>query len=244
VPVYAFSLIIGLGAIIGLAWITWLNPPVSNGLRIFNTGLWVLVGALAGGRAGFVLANWPYFQSNPGEALQIYQGGLAWPGAIAGGLLFLGLYALASRQSLGLLADGLLPLVVAITVSAWLGCWVDGCAYGPTVSSWWGIPARDEAGNLASRWPTQLIGALLTLGLFWLLDQRWFPNASLNARPGRVASLALLGLALHLLALSFMRVDPALVWGGLRIDAWAALALATSAALALFGLYWREIWRR
>jgi hypothetical protein len=42
-----------------------------------------------------------------------------------------------------------------------------------------------------------------------------------------------LGLSLELLALSFLRADPAVAWRGLRLDAWAALAIVALTALFL-----------
>ncbi len=245
VPIYALSLLLGLGISLGLAWVAWsANASGRDALRPVNAGLWMLLGALVGGRAGFVAANWSYFQAQPAESLLVSLGGLSWPGALAGALAALGLYAGITAQSLGVLADDLLPLVATLTVSAWLGCWLDGCAYGPPANVWWGLPARDEWGRLALRWPTQLLGALLALGWFWLLEVRMVyarssrtdsssPLPSRTTKAGYMAIWGLLGFSIQMVVLSFLRADPALYWQSLRLDTWAALAFSGLAGLAL-----------
>ena len=93
----------------------------------------------------------------------------------------------------------------------------------------------DEWGVLTPRWPTQLIGALLALCLFWLLDRSraWPITPKWVKRPGNAAGLGVLGLSLEMLALSFLRADPAPGWNHMRLDAWAALGLAILSALTL-----------
>lgn len=236
VPVYTFSLLVGLGAGVGLAWVAWRAaglPPTGTVQRV-NAGLWTLIGALLGSRAAYVAVNWAYFKTHLGEAPQVQLGGLAWPGALAGGLVFLAIYAALARQPLGVLADALLPLAASLTVSVWLGCWVLGSAYGPPLAAWWAVPARDEGGHLAGRFPTQPLGALLALGLAWLLDLNWHFR-----RPGIASGLWLGGFALQLLAISLLRGDPAPGWQGLRLETWAALGFTALAALGLLLLYLR-----
>lgn len=228
VPVYVFALLLGLGATAGLGWVAWQTPSEQT-RRYVDAGLFVLLGSALGGRGAYVAVHWPYFQAHLWEIPQLHLGGLAWPGALAGWLLALVLFAILAREPLGTLADALLPLAGSITVSAWLGCWVDGCAYGSTIDSWWAIPARDEWGTLAPRGPVQLLGALLTLGIFWLLNRNWNWLHS----PGLSANLGLLGLSLELFVLSFLRSDPAPFWHGLRLETWAALAFVAASVLPL-----------
>ena len=227
IPVYAFSLLVGLGACAGLAWIAW-RAPKKEALQRVDAGLWVLFGSLCGGRIVYCAVHWPYFQSHPWEIPQVYLGGLSWPGALLGGLVALALYARLAHLPLCALADALLPMLIPLAVGAWLGCWLDGCAYGPLAPAWWGIPALDEWGVVEYRLPVQWLGAFLCVGCFWLLE-----HFTKNSRPGWYASLGLLGLSLILFGLSFLRADPALVWRGLRLEVWASLAFAVLALLAL-----------
>ncbi len=230
---YAYPLSIGLGVFFGLAWVAWKAPAKASLVRV-NAGIWALLGGLVGGRAAFAVLNWGYFAAHPLEALQVFQGGLTWPGVLAGAMLALGGFSALSRQSLRKLADDLIPLAATLVVAAWLGCWLEGCAYGPAASGWWGVPASDEWGKIALRFPTQLLGAVLALVTFWLLE---YSPAALDRDqrflPGQTASLGLVVLALQLFGLSFLRADPALYWAGVRLDAWAALGFAAIGGLAL-----------
>jgi len=221
-------MLLGLGATLGLSWVAWQAPPERR-LREVDAGLLALLGGLIGGRMAFVAADWAYFQSHWGEIPLIHLGGMSWAGALTGGLVALALLALMTHQPLGTIIVALWPLWTSVMVSAWLSCWLDGCAYGPPAADWWGVPARDEWGTIALRWPTQLLGALLALVLFGFLNwahQRGFA-------PRFSAGLGVLGLSLEMLALSFLRADPSLQWRNLRLETWAALALAMGAFLAL-----------
>jgi len=228
VPVYVFSLLMGLGVMAGLAWIAY-QAREKEILSRMNFGLWIVLGGLIGARAAYAGVHWGYFRAHFNQVWQVFLGGLSWPGALTGAGLTLILVAALTQKSLGTLADALLPLLWTVSVSAWLGCWVDGCAYGIPVHAWWGIPGRDEWGVFSGRVPVQLIGAVLTVAIIWLLD--W--SRSRLRVPGQAASLGLLALSLQLFGLSFLRADPAPVWQGLRLDSWAALSFSVVAAFFL-----------
>jgi phosphatidylglycerol:prolipoprotein diacylglycerol transferase len=219
IPIYAYSLLIGLGVIAGLFWISQQRTYRQATIQL-NAGLWALSGALIGGRMAYVAVNGSYFQRHWFEAIQVQLGGLAWPGALAGGTIALMLYARLKRQELGILSDAAMPQLGLLAISAWLGCWFGGCVYGPATSAWWGLPALDEWGIIRPRLPLQLLCAVLTVGFFWLLE-RYASRRSL--RPGTLAGLAVLGLCLALLFSSLLRADPTPLWGALRLETWVAL---------------------
>lgn len=256
IPVYLSSLILGLGASLGLAWVAWVAAE-QHKVRLLDAGLLALAGGLIGGRAGFVYLHWAYFQSHPIEILQVFRGGMSAAGALAGGFLALVLLAAISRQPFGILGYSQLPLAAAVTVSVWLACWLDGCAYGQETNAWWGVPARDETGAITQRVPTQLIGALLTL--VWFAALRAAQGASGGSLPGRqrlVVGLGFLGLSLELLLLSFFRADPGpfplrnsaalrfLDLPVLSIETWGAIILTVLSSLGIFIAYLKGIKER
>jgi phosphatidylglycerol:prolipoprotein diacylglycerol transferase len=229
IPIYSFSILIALGACLGLAWIAIQLKP-KQALPLVEAGMWVLVGGLIGGRLLYVAVSWLYFRDHLLEGLQFYRGGLAWPGALAGGLLALAIFATLNRLSLATLADDLLPLLATLSIGAWLGCWLSGSAYGVASNAWWSLPTPDEWGVIANRWPIQIWGAVLIVGLFALLDRL---SESARLKPGYRALLGLLGLSLIQLGLTFLRADPGLIWYGLRLEAWGALIFCL---LSIIGL--------
>ena len=216
-----FSLLLGLGAVFGLAWVAWQSPEKLT-LRRFDQGILLLVGALLGGRLVHVAMTWSYYADHLTDIPRIWTGGISGVGSLIGGLLALGFLAIFTRQSLGELADTYLPLAAVLFVISWLACWLDGCAYGAETTAWYGLPARDEWGDLSHRVPAQLLGAVLTLALFWLVDfsRRRF------IIPGQAACLALLGAGLIMLGISFLRVDPSQTWLGWRPEAWSGLGFS------------------
>lgn len=185
-----------------------------------------MFGALLVSRAISVAVNFSYYQIHPTEIYQVWLGGLSGTGALTGGIFTIIIIARLWNIHIGLLADTLLPLAGTLTLAAWLGCWINRCAYGLPSNAWWAIPARDEWGLLENRVPVQLVGAVLTLIIFWLLD-----SAGKHFHlPGLRASLGFLSIACVMFALSYLRADPTPIWRGLRLDAWGALALMIFAA--------------
>ena len=230
----SYAVIIGLGAVVGLAWTAWRAPARQADLYV-DGGLWVLLGSLIGARLVFVIVNWAYFQYHWLETPQVWLGGLSWPGALGGGLFSLAMFAWFNRVSLGEIADGLVYLALPLVVASWLGCWQSGIAYGRVVSqAWWALPAVNEWGVWSLRWPVQLAGAFSAVLAFFVLE--WV-RPHLKGR-GRAASLALLGLALLLTGLSLLRADPIQIYRGLRLDTWASLFFCVLSLPLCLAAFW------
>ncbi|HWQ84603.1 MAG TPA: prolipoprotein diacylglyceryl transferase family protein, partial [Anaerolineales bacterium] len=190
-----------------------------------------LVGSLVGGRAAFIVVNWEYFRQHLLEIFQVYQGGLSWPGAMAGGLVLVILYAWRLGKPTGELLWVLFPLLTSIVGVALLACWLDGCAYGSLARGNFGLLTVDELDHRALRIPTQLIGILAAV--------LWY--AGLDSQKERFSRLApagwvsILGMALIMFGLALLRVDPGLYAYGMRLDAWAALIFTAFALVGVLG---------
>jgi phosphatidylglycerol:prolipoprotein diacylglycerol transferase len=233
-----FSLLLALGAILGLGWCAVRVPPKES-LAVTDRGLLALFGALVGARLGYVAINWGYFQLHTAEIWQVWLGGLSGIGAASGFLATIWVIAMAARQPPGALADQLVPLGISLSASAWLAAWEAGSAYGILSTflphgAWLTLPARDEGGTWASRWPTQLVGAVLTLALGAVLSSlRRDGHSRRSLKSGSTAALAILGFGAILFALAYTRVDPTPLWYGLRLDAWAGLSFMGLGLLSL-----------
>jgi phosphatidylglycerol:prolipoprotein diacylglycerol transferase len=241
---FTFSLLLAVGIVAGLAWVVF-QSPVKQGVHLFDLGMGTLLCALAVSRLGYVAWNWSYFQQHMFDIPQVWLGGLSSAGALLGAWLGLVIQARLVHQSAGELADHLLPLAGMVVLASWLACWLEGSAYGQSVgSAWWGLPAKDESGVFMPRFPTQLLGALITLGLLWVVEKikkRRKDHKEPFLPVGGAASLAWLGLSLEMLGLSFLRADPVPLWQGIRLDTWGSLGLVVlslTCCLWIFRPHW------
>jgi prolipoprotein diacylglyceryltransferase len=215
-----FSLILGAGGSLALLRLLQ-HSAAKQHLRWLAAGLLTLAGALLGARLGFIAAYHTYFSTHSQEISHLTLGGLSWPGALAGFILFAWISLLLLRlphlEGFDRLSRMLLPLATAI----WLAGWQAGIAYGQLLpeNTWWGLRFTDESGLTALRVPVQpaaVVSLLLVLGLIeWLIR-----NTQKN---GLKAGVIFFVLSLHSLVFSFMRYDSVQRLLGLRLDSWAAI---------------------
>ncbi len=182
------------------------------------------LGALLGGvllaRAGHVLLHRYYFEIHPDEIIQLSAGGLDWHGALVGGLLGFVLVSRWRGQAASPLFDWLALVVPLLALLAWWGCGAAHCAYGAEVETladhpgWLVWEAADVYNIRAPRYAVQPLGMALSgmlllvmLGLIW---RGWLR--------GRRLGIAMLGLALGMFALGFLRGDYNPGAGPLRAD--------------------------
>lgn len=244
-----FALWIGLGASIGV-WRVARDAPAQETEFWANLSLIILAAALAGARFFYVLTNASYFAAHLLESAAVWQGGLSWAGAAFGAALAVAIisrtarppamrraYANATSQprrfSMRWIADRLYPLLPSIAITAWIGSWQVGAAYGVLLppQAWWGVPGLDENILLQSRFPLQPLAAFTLLLFFLILETR----VKALSPPGRLSGLAVIGLLLHTLAASLLRADPSPTWHGLRVDAWFAIFGLTLYLAAVIG---------
>lgn len=76
-----FSLWIGLGAALGL-WRVWRSAPDHQAETWLNAGIAVMAAGLVGARLFYALENSGYFYTYPAEIFRLWEGGLAWEGAL------------------------------------------------------------------------------------------------------------------------------------------------------------------
>ncbi len=137
--------------------------------------LWLLVLAIVGARALFVVTHWADYAADPLAVLRLWEGGLILYGgyffAIAGGILYV--------RSRGLrvwrVADAAAPSMALGIGIGRLGCFMNGCCYGLPTTLPWGVrfPAESVPSYMfpgSHLHPSQLYLSLAGLGIFlWLL---------------------------------------------------------------------------
>jgi len=109
--------------------------------------LWLLVLAIAGGRALFVLTHWSEYAADPLAIVRLWEGGLILYGgylaAITGGIVFL------RRRGLPVwrVGDAAAPSMALGVAIGRLGCFMNGCCFGLPTALPWGVrfPAESTA---------------------------------------------------------------------------------------------------
>lgn len=239
-----YGLLIALAVLLGLV--------ISSRLarrRGFESGLisdllpLLVLAAVVGARAYYVLFEWRQYRLNWLEALQIWRGGIAIHGALIGGVLAVIAFCRWRRLSFWALMDVLVPSVaLGQAIGRW-GNFFNSEAFGlPTNLPWklW-IPAVSRpSGYLGQAWfhPTFLYESLWDLGLFLILivlvlrrradGDPWLPNGAATCVYALVYSLGRFWI-------EALRLDPLCLWGTLEDGTCLRMAQVMSLLLALAG---------
>jgi phosphatidylglycerol:prolipoprotein diacylglycerol transferase len=213
---------------------------------IFDCGTWLLIGAIAGARALYVVSYWGDIVStarghdhSPAlEVFMVQHGGLVYYGGLMGASAACVLFAWSKGVPLWKLADILAPGVALGSFFGRWGCLMNGCCYGRPTSLPWGVqfpPDHETYPHYVH--PTEIYDSLLNLGLFAGLS--WFYKR--KKFDGQVFALYLVGYAVLRSLVEYFRGDyPERYWGG-----WATPAQVVSVFTLLAGvLLWSVLPRK
>jgi phosphatidylglycerol:prolipoprotein diacylglycerol transferase len=238
--VSTYTVLLDLGLILGLALAYVEGRQRGAADRTLDLALWVVIGGVVAGRAGYVVANWSAFSEEWVRALYIWEGGLSFHGAFLGGLLVLAFLSTAGQPeegalSFGALADLLTPGLALGVTFGWAACLMAACVYGATGEGFGYALLPDLYGVEASRFATQAFALGFALLLFigvWLLRGRWpFQGAGF-------LTYVLLYFAGHFF-LEFTRGDEAIYLGPWRLAQLIDVLLVLAAAGGLL-ILWRR----
>jgi len=180
---------------------------------------------IIGARLYHVITDWHLFSGHPEKIIQIQQGGLGLPGVIAGGAL--GAYIGARRcgLSFGTVADCIAPgLILAQALGRWGNYFNQELFGGPSTLPWAVTidPALrpPEYASYTTFVPTFLYESLWNLGVFAVLMAVIIPRLWNRVRPGTIFAFYLLLYGIGRLWIETLRVDPAQVFFGMRLNGW------------------------
>jgi phosphatidylglycerol:prolipoprotein diacylglycerol transferase len=234
--VTGYAALVGVG-LLGGALVACLaaRRRALNPTRVLDAALVTALGGLIGGRAVYVLAHWAYYETHVRRALQPWDGGLAWHGALVGGLVAVMVYCAMRRIALRQMLDVLTPGAALLAGCAWLGCLLNGCTYGietyPGQGLLWALSLElpDLYGFWAPRVAVQLLGAVwggVVLTTVILAGRR--PRLE-----GMVFPLWLALYTAGSFGMGFLRADEVGLVAGWRADQVADLVLAVIGAVTL-----------
>lgn len=170
----------------------------------------LLLGGLIGGRALFVAINLKYFLSNPLHVFMLSEGGMAFHGGLAGGILGVYLACRARKISFWGTLDLVSPYAALGHAIGRIGCFMNGCCYGkPAISG----PGVVFPGDTVARIPTQIYESVLLLVLFIALKGVWRKRSF----DGQVFSAYIMLYALLRFAMEYLRGDNPQIASGLTL---------------------------
>jgi phosphatidylglycerol:prolipoprotein diacylglycerol transferase len=106
--------------------------------RILDLSLYVILGALIGGRLGYILIYLDYYMKNPVKIFYFRQGGLSFLGGFLVAYFLCLLYVKRTKISFWKYADIAAPSIALGIGIGRIGCFLNGCCYG-VVSENYGI---------------------------------------------------------------------------------------------------------
>ena len=221
---YALAYIVGilLGWLYARALIRaeslWAGPAPLTPIDFDDFILWVTLGIILGGRAGYVLFYNPvHFAAHPAEIVQLWKGGMSFHGGFAGCVLAVVLFARWRRipiLSLGDITCAVAPIGLLL---GRLANFINGELWGRPTDVAWAMVF--PGGGPLPRHPSQLYEAglegLLLLGVLWLAIR-----AGALRRPGLIIGAFALGYSVARIVCEFFREpDPQLgyLWGELTM---------------------------
>jgi phosphatidylglycerol:prolipoprotein diacylglycerol transferase len=140
IPIHTYGVLVAGAILLGL----WLGKQQAARMgldaeRVWNAGIYMILGGLAGSKIWYILENHDYYFANPGQILSLntfqaagvfYGGFLA---ALATGVLYL---RHSGLSYLALLDAYAAPVALGHGLGR-LGCFSAGCCYGkPTMAAW------------------------------------------------------------------------------------------------------------
>lgn len=154
---------------------------------IYDMLPWLMLGAILGARLFHVIDHWnDTFAANPGSILNIWEGGLAIWGAVAGGLITLAVLAWRRKWKLVFLLDLLAPALVLGQAVGRLACIITGDSVGKPTTGPFGFAYTSPNAMVPQLGvyyaPTPVYEFLLNLSIFailWRLRKNRMPDGAL-----------------------------------------------------------------
>jgi len=164
---YGFTLVLGFIIAIAVTMYRNRNRKIQNE-DFLDFSFYLLIAGIIGSRLVYVLLHLNEYLSRPLSMFNLREGGLAWHGAMAGGLIAFLVFSRKKKIDLYELLDLAAPQMMLGLAIGRIGCFMNGCCLGNETTLPWGVVFRD-AGFTTPRHPTQLYELFLDLLIFSFL---------------------------------------------------------------------------
>lgn len=170
---HTYGLFVALGFFVGL--VVTLRFGKAEGFssqQIMDMGFLMIVCAVVGSRALYVLMNLSYYLRQPLEMFKIWQGGLVFSGGVICVVITMVWYTRKHGLSLLRIGDLWSPATAIGQGIGRIGCFMAGCCYGAPVDLPWAVVFTDPnclAPLNVPIHPTQVYSALTGFLIFGIL---------------------------------------------------------------------------
>jgi phosphatidylglycerol---prolipoprotein diacylglyceryl transferase len=219
----------------------WGGPAPFTVVDFDDFVIWITLGIILGGRAGYVLFyNFPHFAAHPMQILELWNGGMSFHGGVCGCLV--AIVAFALRRGVPMLSLG--DVTAAVTpIGLFLGRianFINGELWGrPTEAPWAMIFPN---GGPVPRHPSQLYEAALEGVVLFIVLGLLVRSGALK-RPGVVTGTFAIGYGAARIICEFFRepdVQLGFLWGGLTMGMLLCIPLMLGGIAVLAAALWRE----
>ena len=181
-----YGLIFGLGFILTYFVFEWLAKKKGLGLSKKDMNDYLLygfLGTLIGGRLGSVFSNIPYYLEDPLKIFALWEGGMAFHGALIGAVIAGLLFSKKKKIHFYDVADlTVIPAALALVFGR-IANFINGEFYGTPTNLPWGVVFPNAKENPeAVRHPVQLYESLKNMFIFsalWMLKEKNLPRGTL-----------------------------------------------------------------
>jgi len=171
--IFTYGLLVATGFFTGI--LLAVRQGKKEGLdpqKILDLCFYILISAILGARALYIIVEHRYFLANPLEIFMFWKGGLVFYGGLLASVVFAWYYIRKHQLPLWPLADVLAPaLALGQAIGRW-GCFFAGCCYGVRTDVPWAIIFSDPK-SLApldvALHPTQIYLSLSNFIIFGIL---------------------------------------------------------------------------
>lgn len=212
---YALAYIVGLFAGLKYAEIL-LRNALKKGANLLvkpehieDLFLYVALGVILGGRAGYVLFYKPaFYLENPGEIVKLWQGGMAFHGGALGVLIAVALYGHLKKIPILQIADVITPAVPIGLFFGRIANFLNAELYGRVTDVAWAVrfPAPYLPGGYTEpRHPSQLYEAFFEGAVLFAILRYMTLKSGAFDRSGKIAGVFFIGYAIARIICEFFR---------------------------------------
>jgi len=168
ITLYTYGLMIALGVVVSILFLR--HRGASNGFdvdTVTDCAVFSVLSGIVGARVGYVIQEWSVFKLDPLSMFQIWKGGLAFYGGVAGALLFFYIFCRVNKIPFLRMADLFVPFLALAHAFGRIGCFLNGCCFGKPTTLACGVRFP---GGTETLHPVQLYAFVFLVALFFILS--------------------------------------------------------------------------